>query len=66
VNRAQRVFVVVVLGVLFLLLHRFGIYYYERQEDPSLNVILLFRVPLVDSVLLALWGIAGFALLRDW
>ena len=66
VTRAQRVLAVVALGVFFFLLHQIGAYYYERQEDPSFNVILLFRLRIVDFGLLLLWALSGFALLRRW
>lgn len=65
-TRPQRLFVVVTLAVFLFLLHEIGMDYYERQEDPSLNVILLFRLRLADFGLLALWTVSGLWVLRDW
>lgn len=65
-NRPQRILVVIALAVFFLLLHEIGVDYYERQEDPSLNVILLFRTRLADLFLLLLWTFSSLAVFLKW
>ena len=65
-NRPQRVLMVVALGMFFLLFHAIGVDYYRRQEDPNLNVILLFRIRVADFALLTLWAVSGLAVLRKW
>ncbi|MGH9179264.1 MAG: hypothetical protein ACRD0N_12020 [Acidimicrobiales bacterium] len=65
-NKPQRVLTVVALGVALYVLHLVGADNHHRQEDPSLNVILLFRLRVADLGLLAIWFVSSRATLHRW